>query len=78
MDHIHNETVLAFLKEHNNHPNVKHFLRKQNHMMHVMNKELGTDYKGYLDYLQANIGDDASFTMDELEALLVRERNEKI
>lgn len=70
MDHIHNETVLAFLKEHEDNPNVKSFLRKQNRAINAMNKELGTDYKDYLDYLEANIGDDAEFTMGELEALL--------
>jgi hypothetical protein len=35
-----------------------------------MNGESGTDYQGYLDYLEANIGDDAEFTMGELTALL--------
>lgn len=72
MDHIHNETVLAFLKEHKDNPNVKDFLRKQNHAIEVINKELGTNYKDYLDYLEANIGDDGEFTMGELEALLKR------
>ena len=70
MDHIHNETVLAFLKEHKNNSNVKDFLRKQNKAIHLMNGESGTDYQGYLDYLEANIGDDAEFTMGELTALL--------
>ena len=70
MDHIHNETVLAFLKEHKDNPNVKDFLRKQNQAIDVMNKESGTDYKSYLDYLEANIGDDASFTVKQLERLL--------
>jgi hypothetical protein len=70
MDHIHNETVLAFLKEHKDTPNVKDFLRKQNKAIHLMNGESGTDYQGYLDYLEANIGDDAEFTMGELTALL--------
>jgi hypothetical protein len=31
---------------------------------------LGTDYKDYLDYLEVNIGDDAEFTMTQLEKLL--------
>ena len=69
MDHIHNETVLAFLKGHKDNPNVRRFLRKQNHAVEVMNKELGTDYRNFLDYLEANIGDDAEFTMAQLEKL---------
>ena len=70
MDHIHNEVVLAFLKEHKDNPSVKDFLAKQNRAIKVINKELGTDYKDYLDYLDANIGDDAEFTRTDLEALL--------
>lgn len=61
---------MAFLKEHEDNPDVKSFLRKQNRAINAMNKELGTDYKDYLDYLEANIGDDASFTMAQLETLL--------
>jgi len=67
MDHIHNETVLAFLKEHKDNPGVKDFLRKQNKTIRLMNRESGTDYQ---DYLEGNIGDDAEFTMAELEKLL--------
>lgn len=70
MDHIHNETVLAFMQEYKNHPNVKAFLRKQNKAIRLMNEESGSDYHDYLDYLQANIGDDAGITMAESEALL--------
>ena len=70
MDHIHNETVLAFLKEHKDNTNVKDFLRKQNKTIRLMNRESGTDYRDYLDYLEGNIGDDAEFTMAELEKLL--------
>ena len=70
MDHIHNETVLAFLNVHKNKPNVRDFLKKQNRAIQLMNRESGTDYRDYLDYLEANIGDDAEFTMAELEALL--------
>ena len=39
-------------------------------MIDRINKELGTDYRDYLSYLKDNIGDDASFTMEELKALL--------
>ena len=78
MDHIHNEVVLAFLKEHKDNTNVGQFLEKQNHAIRAMNKELGMDYKDYLGYLEANIGDDADSTMDEFVALLERGCKEKI
>jgi hypothetical protein len=70
MDHIHNEAVLAFMQAHNDNPNVQRFLEKQKRAIEELNTELGTEYKGYLDYLEDNIGDDADFTMDELKALL--------
>ena len=70
MDHIHNETVLGFLKAHRDNKNIKRFLREQQEMIDKINKELGTDYRDYLSYLEDNIGDDASFTMEELKALL--------
>jgi len=70
MDHIHNEAVLAFMQAHNDNPNVQRFLAKQKLGIEELNTELGTEYKGYLDYLKNNIGDDADFTMDELKALL--------
>jgi hypothetical protein len=70
MDHIHNETVLAFLRVHKDNSNVINLLKKQNKAIHLMNRESGTDYSDYMDYLEANIGDDAEFTMAELETLL--------
>ncbi len=70
MDHIHNEAVLVFLEAHKDNPNVQRFLAKQKLGIEELNTELGTKYKGYLDYLKDNIGDDADFTMDELKALL--------
>ncbi|MHC4328246.1 MAG: hypothetical protein ACYSWW_09025 [Planctomycetota bacterium] len=70
MGHIHNETVLAFLRAHKHNPNVQRFLAKQKLAIEELNKELGTEYKNYLDYLEDNIGDDADFTMDELRTLL--------
>ena len=70
MNHIHNETVLVFLKEHQGNLNVQRFLEKQEKEIVEMNKAMGTKYQNYLDYLEANIGDDASFTMEELKALL--------
>lgn len=70
MNHIHNEAVLAFLMAHQDNENVRRFIRKQDQEVRVMNNEFGTSYGGYIDYLAANIGDDASFTMDELKALL--------
>ena len=70
MDHIHNEAVLAFLQVHKDNPNIQRFLAKKNRSIEAINKELGTQYKDYLDYLEDNIGDDADFSMDELKALL--------
>jgi hypothetical protein len=70
MDHIHNEAVLAFLQAHNDNPNVQRFLAKKKQTIEALNKELGTEYKDYFDYLEDNIGDDADFTVDELKALL--------
>jgi len=68
--HLHNSDVLVFLKLHVDNPNIASFLKSQKPEIEEMNKEPGTDYTDYLDYLEANIGDDASFTMDELMALL--------
>ena len=70
MEHIHNETVLAFLKAHEGEPGVQRFIQEQDKQVKALNRELGTRYEGYLDYLEANIGDDASFTLEELKALL--------
>ena len=75
MDHIHNEAVLAFMQAHNDNPNVQRFLAKQKLAIEELNKELGTKYQDYLDYLEGNIGDDADFTMDELKVLLEPERS---
>jgi hypothetical protein len=69
MDHIHNETVLAFLKAHREHPKVRRLLADEDREVAKMNRELGTDYKDYLDYLEANSGDDAAYTMEELRHL---------
>jgi len=70
MDHIHNETVLSFIKIHKDNINMQRFLKKEDEAIRAMNKELDTDYEDYLDYLEANIGDDASFTLEELQDLL--------
>ena len=70
MDHIHNETVLAFLKEHRDSEGVRHFLRRQMKEMDALRRTVGTAYRDYLEYLEANIGDDAEFTMAELNGLL--------
>lgn len=43
-----------------------------------MNRKLSTDYKDYLDYLEANIGDDAEFTMAELMGILRRGLHKKL
>ena len=75
MDHIHNEAVLAFLQAHKDNPNMQRFLAKQKLAIEELNKELGAEYKDYLDYLEDNVGDDADFTMDELDALLEPERS---
>ena len=70
IEHIHNETVLAFLTEWRKRPGVQRFLRRKDQAIRAMNRTLGTKYKDYLDYLEGNIGDDASVTMAELKALL--------
>lgn len=70
MDHIHNEAVLAFLEAHKDRPGVKRFLARQDEITKAMDKAPGADYEDYLDYLGANIGDDAEFTMVELNGLL--------
>ena len=67
---LHNSDVLTFLKLHMDNPSIKVFLEKQKKIIDSMNKKCGTDYADYLDYLEENIGDDASFTMDELKTLL--------
>ena len=68
--HLHNSDVLTFLKLHMDNPNTGSFLRKKKQIIDAMNKKCGTNYTNYLDYLEANIGDDASFTMEELKSLL--------
>ena len=68
--YLHNFDVLTFLKSHIANPNIKVFLEKQKKIIDSMNKKCETDYTGYLDYLEANIGDDAPFAMDELKMLL--------
>ena len=70
MEHIHNETVLAFLLAHIEHPNVQRFLNQQKHEIQEMNQSLGTNYKDYIDYLEDNIGDDADWSIDQLKVLL--------
>jgi len=59
--HIHNEVVLTFFRMNKNNEHVKEFLKG-------LNEELDFDY---LEYLEENIGDDASFTMKEL--ILIKE-----
>ena len=57
--HLHNSDVLTFLKLHMDNPNIENFLKRQKQIIESMNKKCGTDYTDYLDYLEANIGDDA-------------------
>jgi hypothetical protein len=59
---------------HKDKPNVRDFLKKQNRAVRWMNEKSGMDYRDYLDYLKGNIGDDAEFTMAELEALLIEKQ----
>ena len=68
--HLHNSDVLTFLELHRDNPNIESFMESQKRIIASMNRKCGTDYIDYFDYLEANIGDDASFTMDELKALL--------
>ena len=78
MDHIHNEAVLTFLQAHKDNSNVQRLLAKKKRAIEALNREIGTKYKDYLDYLEDNIGDDASFTMDELRGLLKTDSDVKI
>jgi len=55
---------------HESEPGVQRFIQEQDKQIKVLNRELGTRYEGYLEYLEANIGDDASFTLEELKAIL--------
>jgi hypothetical protein len=50
--------------------NIRRLLAQQKEQIHAMNQSIGTDYRDYLDYLEDNIGDDASWTMDQLQELL--------
>ncbi len=67
-------TVLAFLKLHKEHPNVRKLLAEEDADVAELNKSLGTDYRDFLDYLERNSGDDAPCTMGNLKALLARKR----
>jgi hypothetical protein len=75
MDHIHNEAVLTFLQAHKDNSNVQRLLAKKKRAVEALNREIGTAYKDYFDYLEDNIGDAADYTMDELKALLEPERS---
>jgi len=68
--HLHNSDVLTFLKLHSDNQEVRTFIEAQQKEIDGLNNEFNDDYKDYLDYLERNIGDDASFTIDELRALL--------
>lgn len=59
MNHIHNETVLAFFKANLDNKNVREALE-------FLNK---TSEGNYLDYLEENIGDDSSFSLKELKQI---------
>ncbi len=74
MEDIHNETVLAFLKLHREHPSVRRLLAEADREMAELNRELGTDYEGYLDYLKRNRGDDAACMINQLNALVATKR----
>jgi len=68
--HLHNSDVLTFLESHADNLGIMRFLEAQDKEIVKLNEELGDDYKDYLDYLARNIGDDASFTLVELKALV--------
>ena len=65
--HIHNEALLAFLRVNQDKPKVACLIRE----MGVSVRDLG--YDSYFEYLEDNIGDDASFTMNELMELTEEE-----
>ena len=68
--HLHNEAVLAFLRLHADREGVQEFVKEQDEAVEEMDKEGGTAYEGYADYLERNPGDDADVTMEELRMLL--------
>jgi hypothetical protein len=72
---IHNEYLLGWLKANEKDANVKKFKEELDKGV----KKLG--YNSYILYLEDNIGDDASFTVKELEDIkkgkLVMKYNEK-
>jgi predicted ATPase with chaperone activity len=69
VDHVHNETVLAFLRAHEDIPAVQSFLRLQHRAIVAMNRGVRSDEKDYFAYLGANIADEAAYATAELEAL---------
>lgn len=68
--HLHNSDVLSFLQLHKSNPKIKAFMKHRQEEINQTNQELDEDYKDYFDYLERNIGDDASYTIEELKALL--------
>lgn len=73
---IHNEFLLGWLKANEDNNNIKKFLKQ-------LDKSVKEDYsfeckgkthiikgsKNYYEYLNNNIGDDANFTLEELELI---------
>ena len=74
MGHIHNETVLAFLELHKEHPNIQKLLAEEDADVAELNEALGTDYEDFLDYPEQNSGDGASCTLEDLKALVAKKR----
>jgi hypothetical protein len=69
MTHLHNSDVLTFLRIHINNPKVRQHIKDQQEWIDDLN-ERGFNYKDFLDYLEKNIGGDASYTEEELRELL--------
>ncbi len=68
--HLHNSDVLMFFRTHSNNAGVKLFVAGEQGFVDDSNEVFGTAYKDFWDYLKNNPGDDSSFTLEELRALL--------
>lgn len=59
-----------FFREHSGNAGVKRFVTGEQVFVDDENEVFGTAYKDFLDFLENNPGDDSSFTLAELRALL--------
>ena len=59
---IHNEYLKGWLQANEKNKNVGKFIKE-------LDKSVADENKNYYEYLDENIGDDASFTIEELEKI---------